>query len=69
MGDVLLKTGISNYDKVSKILQKEGIIFSDGYHKPEILKMALRKAYGCNHTVVVKITKELRDFVGNKDFI
>ena len=66
--NALLKTGKSHYDKVSKILQKEGLVFSDGYHKPEILKKALNKAYGKDQTSLMKeVTKELLDFAVGKD--
>ena len=65
--NALLKTGKSYHDKVSKKLQKEGLVFSDSYHKPEILKKILYKTYGKNQTTLIKkVTSDLLDFaVGN----
>ena len=43
-------------------------MFSDSYHKPEILKKALSKTYGKSQTVLMKeVTKELLDFAAGKD--
>jgi hypothetical protein len=66
--NALLKTGKSYHDKVSKKLQKEGLVFSDSYHKPEILKKILSKTYGKSQTALrKKVTKELLDFAAGKD--
>ena len=65
--NALLRTGKSYHDKVSKKLQKEGLVFSDSYYKPEILKKILYKTYGKNQTILIKkVTNDLVDFaIGN----
>ena len=64
----LLKTGKPYHDKVSRKLQKEGLVFSDIYRKPEILKKVLIKTYGKNQTALIKkVTNDLLDFSVGKD--
>ena len=66
--NALLKTGKPYHDKVSRKLQKEGLVFSDSYRKPEILKKVLIKTYGKNQTVLIKkVTNDLLDFAVGKD--
>jgi hypothetical protein len=68
--NALLKTGKPYHEKVSRKLQKEGMVFSDSYHKPEILKKVLKKTYGKSQTVLMKkVTNELLDFAVGKDMV
>lgn len=66
--NALLKTGKPYHDKVSRKLQKEGLVFSDSYHKPEILKKVLKKTYGKSQLgLMKKVTNDLLDFALSKD--
>jgi hypothetical protein len=66
--NALLRTGKSYHERVSRKLQKEGLVFSDSYRKPEILKKILKKTYGKSQMILMKkVTNELRDFAVDKD--
>ena len=66
--NALLRTGKSYHNKVSRKLQKEGLVFSDSYRKPEILKKVLKNTYGKSQMALMrKVTSDLLDFADGKD--